>query len=233
MGTIVGHGGRRSGAGRKPQRPGSRVRHVARPRHHARLPAHVTIRAQLRGLRNQIVLRTFVRAIRLANARKGTFQIVHYSLQNNHVHLLIEARDRTALSRGMQGLAVRLARGINRVLGRRGRFWADRYHARDLCSTTAVRNALVYVLANHRKHERALRAGVDPFSSGPWFRGWRESQPLPFSTAIPRKVLDPCNPPVSAPQTWLLAVGWKEQGGSISLTEVPLAARRHEPSTHT
>jgi REP element-mobilizing transposase RayT len=215
------HGGRRMGAGRKPSRPGKRLRHVARPSHYARLPVHVTMRSLLRGLRTQLALQAFTRAIRAANARRATFRIVHFSLQSNHIHLLVEASDKRTLSSGMQGLAVRLARGFNRVLGRRGRFWADRYYARDLRSTSAVRNALVYVLANHRKHERSLRPGVDAFSSGVWFRGWLEPGPLPLSTAISRRTFAPDTPPVVAPRTWLLTDGWKVPRGRISISETP------------
>ena len=49
------------------------------------------------------------------------FRLVHYSVQGNHVHLLVEAKDEKSLSRGMCGLGVRVARGLNRVMRRRGR----------------------------------------------------------------------------------------------------------------
>ncbi len=231
-GQSLDHGGRRNGAGRKPTQPGSRLPHVARPRHHARLPAHVTLRSRIRGLRNQTVLRVFARATRLSNARKATFQIIHYSLQSTHVHLLIEARDRAALSRGMQGLAVRLARGINRVLGRRGRSGqtaTTRAISARLrqCGTHSSMSSPTTASMNERFDPESIRIRVA--------RGFGVGANRSPSTldSDSRKVLDPCNPPVSTAQTWLLAVGWKEQGGSISLTEVPLAARRHEPNTRT
>jgi REP element-mobilizing transposase RayT len=196
--------------------------------HRANLPAHVTLRSRLRNLRQQELLKTFVRAIRAANARgeklgarsSSPFRVVHYSLQGNHVHLLVEADDTEALSRGMQGLAARLARRMNRALRRKGPFWADRFHSRQLSTTEEVRRALVYVLANHRKHEKSVRPGVDPFSSGVWFRGWWESRPLPLSVVVPRGTFDPDEPPVAAASTWLLATGWKRHG-SISVMETP------------
>jgi hypothetical protein len=127
----------------------------------------------------------------------------------------------------MQGLAVRLARRINHVLGRRGQFWADRFHSRELSSPSDARNTLVYVLANHRKHERSTGPGVDPYSSGVWFRDWREPRPRQLSTAISRKMFEPAAPPVVAARTWLLTVGWR-WCGSISISDAPAAARNDE-----
>jgi hypothetical protein len=122
----------------------------------------------------------------------------------------------------MQGLAARLALRLNQALRRKGTFWADRYHCRELVNPLEVRRALVYVLANHRKHERALRPGIDPFSSGIWFRAWREARPLPLSLRLSAKVIDLRDPPVLPAQTWLLASGWK-QHGLVSVKEGPLS----------
>ena len=58
----------------------------------------------------------------------------------------------TVFERGIRGLAIRIARAVNRAWLRRGRVWGDRYHAHSLRSPREVRNALVYVLQNFRKH---------------------------------------------------------------------------------
>jgi hypothetical protein len=137
----------------------------------------------------------------LAAASRAEFRIVEYSVQNDHIHLIAEAEDGHALSGGLRGLAIRLARAVNRVLGRRGRVWDDRYHARALTTPRAVRHALVYVLGNFRKHGHA-GTGIDPCSSAPWFVGWRASHP-PSGTG-PR--------PVAAARTWLARVGWRRHG---------------------
>ncbi|HEX7125604.1 MAG TPA: transposase [Thermodesulfobacteriota bacterium] len=108
-------------------------------------------------------------AIRLAQ-RERAFRICHFSVQSNHIHLLVEATDRQALSRGVQGLVIRMARAVNRALQQRGKVWGDRYHRRDLATPREVRNALVYVLNNFRKHGAPPRV-VDPCSSARWF-GW-------------------------------------------------------------
>jgi REP element-mobilizing transposase RayT len=114
-----------------------------------------------------------------ASARRAApFQVVHHSIQSNHLHLIVEAEDRAALTRGMRGLLVRIARGLNRLWLRRGPVFEDRFHEHELHTAREVRNALVYVLQNLRKHGIAL-AGPDPLSSGPEFDGWSSSSAGP------------------------------------------------------
>src|SRR5262249_9119285 len=121
----------------------------------------------------------------------------------------VEASSREALIRGLQGLAGRLARAINRSSCRRGKVWDGRYHARALKTPREVRNALVYVLLNFRKHLRAP-AAIDPRSSGPWFDG---------CVATPEPGAGPC--PVTSPRTWLARTGWRRVGGPIDPSESP------------
>jgi hypothetical protein len=64
----------------------------------------------------------------------------------------VEADEPTGFERGVRGLAIRIAKAVNRMLARRGPVWGDRYHARMLRTPREVRNALVYVLNNFRKH---------------------------------------------------------------------------------
>jgi hypothetical protein len=151
----------------------------------------------------------------LTQRARDDFRIVHFSVQTDHVHLIVEAEGKKALSRGMRGLAIRVARSLNRALGRRGSVGSDRYHARALHTPTMVRNVLVYVLANAAKHLRVV-AGLDPCSSAPWFDGYRgasERETRPALTLPPR--------------TWLLRVGWRRHG-LISPHESPRAARRQQ-----
>jgi REP element-mobilizing transposase RayT len=128
------------------------------------------------------------------------FRVVHFSVQRDHVHLIIEAGGRDALVRGIQGLAIRLARAVNRTLGLPGQVWGDRYHCRALETPREVRNALVYVLMNFKKHNRTLARAIDPFSSAPWFDGIRNNA-----------VLDAASPVMLA-KTWLGAAGWRRRG---------------------
>jgi putative transposase len=219
-------GGRRAGAGRKPAlRPPTP--HRARPRQLASEPVHVTLRSRLAPLRSQHVFPT----VRLALARAGRrdpkrFRIVHFSVQRDHVHLIVEASSKRALSSGVRSVAIRIARYVNDLLSRSGPLWATRWHGRALTSPREVRNALVYVLANFRKHGgHVVRMGIDPYSSAPWFEGFREWKPSsgvapPFAER--RAVRDPKSgvPPVAGAQTWLGRVGWRRHG-LIGVAETP------------
>ena len=197
-----GWGGRREGAGRKPG-PRPVVLHRARAEHKSRFPLHVTLRARrdLGSLRSPRPFAALERAI--AASSRTDFRLVHFSVQGDHLHLVAEAHDKAALSRGMRGLMIRAARALNRVKGRSGPVWADRYHCRELGTPREVRNALAYVLLNSRKHGREV-AALDPCSSSRWFDGWRDHH------AVVDLALDA--PAVVAPRTWLLGVGWRRHG---------------------
>jgi len=149
---------------------------------------------------------------------RGDFRVVHYSLQSNHVHLLVESTNRTMLQRGMTSIGARLARAVNRVFGRRGPVLADRYHLRVLQTPREARHALRYVLLNARHHARRLltTGRVDPASSGRWFDGWRNQH------VMGREENDDgaAARPVARARTWLLTIGWRRHG-LIDPTEVP------------
>jgi REP element-mobilizing transposase RayT len=88
---------------------------------------HVTLRARMSQLRSQFIFPTIQLALIRATRRDPTrFRIVHFSIQHNHVHLVVEASDRRALSSGVSGLVIRIARYVNELLSRRGRFWSER-----------------------------------------------------------------------------------------------------------
>jgi len=150
---------------------------------------------------------------------------VHFSVQADHLHLLVEARDARALSNGVRGLSVSIARRLNALVRRHGRVFADRWHGRALTTPRAVRHALVYVLANHRKHG-SRRPGVDPYSSAPYFSAFRElggrapveRDPRTMPRALALAHDEPPRP--CTPKTWLLRVGWAHHG-SISMRDAP------------
>ena len=198
-------GGRRKGAGRprKLPHPGLRgpgVPHLKRAEIAPRHPVHVTMRVQpgvgyLRGYQRAKLLED---AFHEARLRFG-MRIVHYSIQGNHLHLIVEVDDTGSLSRGVQGLAVRIARRLNALIRRRGAVFVDRYHAHALRTRREVAHAVRYVLGNHRRHtrEHLPPRWDDPYSSSRFLRA------APKSDA-----------PVMPPRTWLLRVGWRE-GNSL------------------
>jgi hypothetical protein len=208
-------GGWRAGAGRKLKDPSARKGHRTRPLLAARFPVHVTLKVlrevpYLRRGDCYLVLRkAFVRG----KDRFG-FRLAHFTVQGNHLHLVCEAKDKTSLTRGMQGLAVRIAKNLNKRMGRKGRLFAERYHARILRSPTEVRRALAYVLNNSRHHmrERVPRDWIDALSSAPYFDGWR------WPPRVPKPLDD--DRPIVPPSTWLLSTGWRLRG-LIAPDEVP------------
>jgi REP element-mobilizing transposase RayT len=224
-------GGRRRGAGRKPRTGRRQMPHAPRPLHCGRHPVHVTLRSAFRPLRSQFVFPTVRAAIAKTRVRRrGTFRIVHFSVQHDHIHLIVEANDTAALIAGVRGLEVSIAKRVNRLTFRRGSFWADRWHGRALTTPRAVRHAIVYVLSNGKKHANHPGIGVlDPYSSAPYFSGYAESTGLPpivrNARIVPRSLAPPAGSPVSEPSTWLLGVGWRRHG-LIAIHEAPAGRNR-------
>src|SRR5262245_60215570 len=132
-------GGKRLGAGRRPAPTAgtrSAVPHVSRGAHHSESPVLVTVRAALGCLRAQSVGRAIHRVFRrmaaeIPEGSRPPFAVTHFSIQSTHIHMIVEAKDDAALSRGMRSLDTRLALAINRVLDRRGQVVADRWHGHE------------------------------------------------------------------------------------------------------
>jgi len=157
----------------------------------------------LPSFRRQVLYRAFMRAFR--RTRRPDFRIVEFSVQDNHVHLIVEALDKGALARGIASFAVRANRLFNLAWGRkRGRVWDDRYHRRDLRAPKQVRNALLYCLNNLRKHTRIPDGYelLDSRSSARWFRGGQTARP---PDEAPTR-------PTQEATTFLLRVGWMRHG---------------------
>ena len=181
-------GGVRRGAGRKRRAPRPQVPHRARPVF-SKAVLHVTcrVRREIWNLRTHRCFRAVSRALEQGCVRFG-FRLVHFSVQGNHFHFIVEAPDEVALGRAMKGLEVRMARRLNRVLRRRGPVFSDRYHARRLRSPREVSFAVRYAVHNFAEHARRdgrpVRLGfVDPYSSA---------------------ALPPGSPLVARPHDWLL-----------------------------
>ncbi len=212
-------GGRRRGAGRKSEaRP--RIRHRSRtPEVGSRFPCHVTLKVRpgIPSLRTAKLVRELERSFAKC-CNRGDFRLVHYSLQRDHAHLVVEADDTAALARGMKAIGARLARAVHRVFRRSGAVLADRYHVRVLKTPIEVRRAIAYVLLNARRHAaalgRKLRDGIDPASSGAYFDGWKPGPTQGTWAGAERP------PPVAAARCWLLRVGWRRHG-LVSTSEVP------------
>ena len=200
------------GAGRPKMKFGASEPHRERPKLAMTDPVHVTIRAvrEVGTLRRRNVYRAVRRALVTTFAR-DSFRVVHLSIQRDHIHLLVEADDRLALARGMQGFQISAAKHINRSMTRRrrGTVFPDRYHATIIDSRKQARHALAYVLNNWRKHRDPLARAyrIDPYSTAASFDGWRD---LADAARYFPSTYDPL--PAFAPRTWYLRDGWRRYG---------------------
>jgi REP element-mobilizing transposase RayT len=156
----------------------SRVPHETRPEVSG--PIHVVwrIRRGLPSLRTPRGLRRLERAFRKSKEQRG-FLLVHYSIQQDHLHLMVEVKDRRKLSRGLQALGIRIAKSLNSLWHRtRGNVFAERYFDLALKGWKNIRNAVRYILNNGRKHGSwTVKGRPDPFSSGRWYFTRRDDEP--------------------------------------------------------
>ena len=120
-------------------------------------------------------------------------RLIEFSVLSNHLHFIVEAETSSALSCGMKGLSVRIARALNRDTGRAGRVFTDHYHSHLLRGPTELINSIKYVQQNGNRHYGF--AGADECSS---------------VAADAWEVL-------SRPAGWLLAVGWRRGRGNETI----------------
>ena len=227
-----GWGGKRKGAGRPPKTYRSSEPHTTRARFSKTTAVHVTLRVvgAIGNLRRREAYHAVRQAMHVVNARTD-FRIVQISLEDDHVHAIVEADNDTALSKGIQAFQISAAQRINRALSkrglprRRGQVFSDRYHSRLITSPTQARHTLNYVLNNWRRHQQdqdieRMFWDVDYYSSGTTFTGWKELTGSMYELPEGFQPL-----PVARPHTWLLEKGWMKAGGELSMYAVPGAAR--------
>ncbi|MFN7976009.1 MAG: transposase [Acidobacteriota bacterium] len=213
--------GRRRKRGRPPK-PDAGVSHLRRDDFAPRHPAHVTLKVlrEVGNLRSTRLYGAVERSIALAKDRHGA-RIVHFSVQDDHIHLLVEADGKKALAQAVQALCVRIARQMNRTRGVKGRVFADRYHRRVMTTPMHVYNTLAYVLLNGQKHgyrkPEGMDQDIDDRSSGVWFTGWRERRAV-AQAAQGRRARSVV--PVVEARTWLLRDGWRKVG-LVSIDRAP------------
>jgi REP element-mobilizing transposase RayT len=232
-------GGKRQGAGRRPADPDNVISHRKRPALASRHPVHVSLDVVhgLPSLRRRIGL---LRTALYESSKRDGFRLIHFSVQGNHIHLVVEAKDAQALARGIQALCIRVAKRLNKKLGRRGRVFSARYHAHILKTPTEVKNALAYVLLNFNKHygqqtSVAPPGGIDPCSSGSYFDGWLQlgGRAPPGASASEESASEESaseesasdESPLPEARTWLLSKGWRRRG-LVDWNEIPSVRRR-------
>jgi putative transposase len=169
------------------------------------------LRRGLPSLRVPAAHHVLLGALAAGSCRFG-LNVVHYAALSNHIHLLCEAKDASALALGMNALKTRIARRLNRHWGRKGSVFADRFHCRELSSPRECHIALAYVLGNAQRHGIHHANGIDPCSSAAWFEGWDH----PIGSLAPAEWAIP----LPRAKTWLLREGFEIHGS------LPRAVRR-------
>ncbi|MBL8898354.1 MAG: transposase [Planctomycetes bacterium] len=233
------HGGKRKGAGRKPTNEKPGIPHKQRAPKKRSEPLLVTVRLanNLSSLRRAASMKLVRAALSAARDRHG-MRIIHYTVQADHLHLLVEADDRTCVARGMNALLSPLARALNKLWNRRGPVFPQRYHDEVISTPTQARNALRYVLQNGKKHGLVPRNSIDLCSSAPVFDGWKQQPSIcatsMTATSMPAMSTPPIPIAAVAPATcWLLTTGWRRHG-LIDIDEIPrprtTQARRPRPN---
>jgi len=226
---VVAASGRKRGRPAKPRGRERFLPHIARAKHAAANPVHITMRRVATGpsFRTQRVCAA-IRSV-ISGAKRNGVRVLHYSVQDNHLHLMVEGKSSADLSNQMRTLFSRIAFTVNAVARRHGKLFRERHHRHELAKPSEVRNALVYILFNDRKHgasETPARPAtstptLDPCSSAWWFVDW-----APWDRPPKDWLLDPTEAPTSRPKTWLARWGWHrgEQEKLLRFSEAPRSA---------
>ena len=186
-------GGLRPGCGRK-RIHSQGVAHRRREKITARTALHINFKVRA-SIRNKHCLNILKRAIR--NSRSKGLRVVHFSLQSNHVHLIVEATHNAILTKGIRSLTITFSKGIAR-----GQIQMERYHLHVLKTVRETKNALHYVLLNEQKHSGLKKAHVDDYSSLGTMRGLRELAQSTKMTILLRKIQEINF--LDAPKGWMI-----------------------------
>jgi REP element-mobilizing transposase RayT len=185
---------------------------------------HITARRVALGpsFRTELLARAILALI--ANAKRRGIRVIQHSIQDDHLHLMVEGGDRKMMAKKLRYLFSRIAMVVNPLAGRRGQLFRDRYHRHDLKTPREVRNALRYILFNTRKHATS-HDSLDAMSSAPWFAMWDAGRAPDPAIVARARAHWPTGSPLSDPKTWLARIGWLRAGGPLGFDELPV--RRH------
>jgi putative transposase len=202
---VKGWGGKRRGAGRK--NLSGTIGHAKREQINFKKPMHITLKSDRVHLRNKSTLKAFKNAV--TEAKRFCLHVIHYSVQNDHIHMIVEAKDNQSLARGMMSLCGRLGKNIRSLVGGSGPVFKGRFHVHVLNSPTEMKRALDYVLTNISKHMKVFDY-VDEFSSGMAFKEWRKLLGKRYTNIVHDQAKQYARDlqELSAARSWLCRVGW-------------------------
>ncbi len=192
--VVVKHswGGTRKGAGRK--KLSKCQAHLKREVFSKRMPVHVTMKMakDVKGLRGRRMYKAVESAL-WAAARNEDGLLCDFSVQNDHLHLVMDAANSSAMRSAVSGLAIRVAKAINGLCGRKGRVFDDRYHARVLRTPTEVRRVRHYVRDNYRKHLRERLQTERTQDKAGWISVGVDDRDMLRAILQSRVWIDPCS----------------------------------------
>ena len=115
----------------RPKKADAGVPHLARPSVSARRKLEVTwgVVTGFPNLDTPGLVQVIEDAVEVASGRFG-LSVISCGVKRDEIEVVCSAHNKKALARGLQGLSIRAAKGLNRALGRRGRVFADRYAIR-------------------------------------------------------------------------------------------------------
>ena len=196
---------------------------------------HITVKARkgLPSFRSQRIHNMMLEVLRnqiyVLRKYAGAFKVAHFSIQTNHIHIMIEADDTKTLRSGVSGLVIAFARQLAKLLGRKKcKVWAERFHSRELHAPRDVRNVLSYIFQSFKHHETThgsgMRSRPHRYSSARWFDGWYQQVliPIPIDESAYMRGPPPWVPTTAGePRTWLLGTGRKERHGKLNMMDRP------------
>lgn len=140
------------------------IRHTKRFRLKKPSSLHLTIKVRVNkaDIQNKRILKALHHAIK--RARLKGLKVIHYTLEYNHVHLLVESVDNKILHKGMQSFGITISKAINKIKQTKGAVYKNRYHLRIINSAKQLKNVLHYIFSNGIKHKRT-NSKIDLFNS--------------------------------------------------------------------
>jgi REP element-mobilizing transposase RayT len=142
------------------------VAHRARPLLPKNTPVHVTIKIRpflFQTLRKKVYFKKISRAI--SRARSKGLRIIHFTVQKDHLHFMIEAENNKQLAKGMQALGISLSKSLKGNIAKHIRsVYKSRYHLHILNTIREIKNTKLYILGNAIKHG-VIKNTFDTYSS--------------------------------------------------------------------
>ncbi|MEI8348179.1 MAG: transposase [Pseudomonadota bacterium] len=171
-------------------------------------PVHVVwhLNPHVPPCRRKNILLIFKKAV--LKGRLMGLKVIHFSLMNNHLHLLIETENKKALAKALQSFAISFTKRLKNFNGlKKTPIFKERYFCHILKSLREVKHAIHYILMNGKKAGLS-RYDIDPYSSAINLRSLCPKLFPELDFNLPRvyfsKITDFWQGALSPPSFWIL-----------------------------